>query len=114
MQAAESISSIDMSADVDRKAMVALLHQRLQQPDGQVERDLLAGGEVLDSQTLERWLRADRHAESRRERASSHRPRPCGKLNKLCGKQLENRQSRTTPANPRAVAEGLRPDRAHR
>ena len=90
MQGAECTSDIDMPADVDRKALVAQLQQRLQQPDGQVERDLQAGGEVLDSQTLERWLRADRHAESPCERASSHRPRPGGKLSELCGKQLES------------------------
>ena len=54
-----------MPADVaDHSALVEELRARLQQPDGRVERDLQAGGESgLDTQTLERWLRADRQAE---------------------------------------------------
>ena len=61
-----SRSNIVMPADVaDHPALVAELRERLQHPDGRVERDLQAGGESgLDTQTLERWLRADRQAES--------------------------------------------------
>jgi hypothetical protein len=39
--------------------LVATLRERLAQPDGAVERDLVQGGEQLDDACLRRWLRAD-------------------------------------------------------
>ena len=41
----------------DQQATLSTLRKRLD--DGEVERDLMQGGEVLDEACLRRWLRAD-------------------------------------------------------
>jgi hypothetical protein len=41
----------------DQQATLSTLRKRLD--DGEVERDLMQGGEVLDDACMRRWLRAD-------------------------------------------------------
>ncbi len=46
-------------ASPSHEELTATLRERLQTPDGQVEADLIKGGEQLDEACLRRWLRAD-------------------------------------------------------
>lgn len=53
--------------DTAQQQLLATLRDRLQAPDGEVQRDLVQGGEVLDDACLRRWLRADKWEVDRAE-----------------------------------------------
>jgi len=53
-----------MPSLTDESSLLATLKERLSLPDGQVEKDLIQGGEEgLNEATLRRWLRADKCAQ---------------------------------------------------